>query len=135
MESWSKFHERHGNNTSKRPIHIYGSYISDPRQYERSNEKKGSAFTKVVLCLGCLVGKGGGGHRSEHRSRSSRTRQNVDTRYIYNMNGSFERGMRSSSPTSILSSPAPQLDNESYFRSNWRLSKRSRSRGNINYLQ
>lgn len=137
MESWSKFHERHGNSSSKRPVHMYGSYISDPRQYERSNERKASAFTRVVSCLGCLVGKGVGSNSRHHghSSRSIRTKQSVDTRYIYNMNDSFETGMRSSSPTSILSSPVQHRDSEPFTRTSWRLSKRSKSRGNINYLQ
>lgn len=59
MESWSKFHERHG---SDGPKPIYGSYVTDTRQYgEHMNnpENKQPVFRRVMSCLGCLVGGGG----------------------------------------------------------------------------
>ena len=76
-ESWATFHQRHGsdpnnhNNSSRHHHHphyknntiIYGSYTTDPRQYE-SDVNKCSSWTllgRVVSCLGYLVGAGGCG--------------------------------------------------------------------------
>ena len=115
MSSWSKFHERHGNVTSKRPQHVYGSYISDPRQYERSSAQKGSMLTKVVSCLGCLVGKG-----SLSKRPGSRRKGKTDTRYMYNEN-SYEYGR-----SSAMHNFDPAMKTGRTTR---------RGKGNITYLQ
>mmetsp|Transcript_19558 Transcript_19558/g.22667 ORF Transcript_19558/g.22667 Transcript_19558/m.22667 type:complete len:109 (+) Transcript_19558:479-805(+) len=108
MASWSKFHERHGSITAKRPNYVYGSYISDPRQYERSSEK-GSMLTKVVSCLGCLLGAKG-------PSRRDTRNQNGSPKYTYN-----------------YSSSGQQYNDHEPFVSGRR--SRNRTQGNINYLQ
>jgi len=136
MSSWSKFHERHGNITSKRPQYVYGSYISDAREYERSTNQKNNMFTKVVSCLSCLVGKGGSNSNSNdndhHRSRT----KDVDTRYMYNDNGeSFERGKLRNhyEEDSILRTRLRSSGRRSPLTRGWSSSRRNR--GNISYLQ
>ena len=125
MSSWSKFHEKHGNVTSKRPRQVYGSYISDPRQYERSASRKRSIMTTVVSCLGCLVGRGGGGGGGSPSRR--RMKEEIDTRYMYNnTNNSFE----------FSRSTVHYLDSEPIMKKGRRFqTRRNKSRGNINYLQ
>ncbi len=128
MSSWSKFHEKHGNVTSKRPQQVYGSYMTDPRQYERSTNRQKSMMTKVVSCLGCLVGKPGlyQNHHQHHRSRN--IQENIDTRYMYNTTNSFEYRERSAGHN--------YLDKRSIMKSRGRFQiRRNRSQGNINYLQ
>lgn len=126
--SWSKFHEKHGSST--KPQHIYGSYISDPRQYERSSQNKLSLLTKVFSCLGCLIGKGGGNH--SHHSRPS-MQQNINTRYIYNLssNNDFNydhtASMNSYERQPIMKSGRNSPKSAMMF-------KRSKNTGNIIYV-
>ncbi len=125
MSSWSKFHEKHGNVTSKQ---VYGSYISDPRQYERSATRKRSMMSKVVSCLGCLVGKNvieSHGHERPGASRNNRMKENIDTRYMYNNSTSFEHSRKKY-----------YVDNEPLMKKGQMFQlRRNRSRGNINFLQ
>ena len=124
MSSWAKFHQRHGSIASKKPQQIYGSYISDPRQYERSAAKKASLLSKLVSCLGCLVGRGGMNQNNHSRSKMQ---QNIDTRYMYNMSSmSNEYDNRFESMPMVERYPAPRPSSGL---------KRNKSRGNINYLQ
>ena len=131
MSSWAKFHETYG--TSTKPQHVYGSYISDPRQYyDRSAHKRWSFITQFFSCLGCLIGRRAGGHGDRdiintHHYRSRTPQKNVDTKYMYNRN-TFEYN-----PVST----GNRFENRRSPTRNTRstMFRQSRSKGNINYLQ
>ena len=55
-EKWSKFHQRHGN-TGAKPI--YGSYVSDPTQFDMHSTDNPSSLQTIANCLLCFITLGG----------------------------------------------------------------------------
>lgn len=88
MESWSKFHERHG---SEVPKAIYGSYVTDPRQYDQhmSTENKQPVLRKFMSCLSCLVG-GGGLFRSRKEQKMAAYSYSYDVENSYTSGGYYD---------------------------------------------